>query len=473
MRQIARNRRIILSWWMRLSLGIALAACCGACFDRPASACNIPVYRYAMSHWQPAPYHVYYASRGPAAKEDAEVNRLLDEASRAEPGVNLIFESIDVARREQVDRLPEAVQKALQTHIKEPLPLHLLFAPWDSEVWAGRLKPADARAMLDSPVRKRVAQLLHEGHATVLLFLPGKNPAENKKAEAVLQEAIARAAKGQFSQASTPPDQDEAAPKKPNSKDPESKQAKPPANGPGADPIDSEPNRARPSRVLLKSITLSRSDPAETWLVRMLSAMEQVPAEQAAQPMFFAVYGRGRALGPCIGKLIDADNLEQLVSFLTGDCSCQIKDQNPGMDLLIGWDWDATAAALAAADDARSAEQDGPRDNPADGPAAAKPAEAARGQTTPGARPVSTGPQSPAAVETTTAASTCVASTPAPKDLSGEPGSAEEEEEAEPGGSSFASRQMWKFGAGFALAVVAIFLVGTILLRRNRPDDSP
>jgi hypothetical protein len=68
------------------------------------------------------------------------------------------------------------------------------------------------------------------------------------------------------------------------------------------------------------------------------------------QPMVFGVYGRARVLEPFVGKGITVDNLTQLVDFVTGACSCQVKDANPGLDLLTTWNWDATADRIAGKD---------------------------------------------------------------------------------------------------------------------------
>jgi hypothetical protein len=40
-----------------------------------------------------------------------------------------------------------------------------------------------------------------------------------------------------------------------------------------------------------------------------------------------------------VGKGVNRDNLLDCVDFITGACSCTVKDQNPGMDLLFQTDW--------------------------------------------------------------------------------------------------------------------------------------
>ena len=66
------------------------------------------------------------------------------------------------------------------------------------------------------------------------------------------------------------------------------------------------------------------------------------------QPMVFMVYGRGRALPPWVGKGIRGDNLVGDVQFVSGACSCTVKDKNPGVDLLVRHNWEQAAETLAA-----------------------------------------------------------------------------------------------------------------------------
>ena len=59
----------------------------------------------------------------------------------------------------------------------------------------------------------------------------------------------------------------------------------------------------------------------------------------ATGPMLFPVFGRGRALPPAIGEEIRSEALEAMAGFLTGPCSCQVKEMNPGYDLLLAANW--------------------------------------------------------------------------------------------------------------------------------------
>jgi hypothetical protein len=89
---------------------------------------------------------------------------------------------------------------------------------------------------------------------------------------------------------------------------------------------------------------LEKQDP---WLLKSLMAVEGDLHDFINEPMLFVVYGRGRALPPFIGKGITASNLVDIAEFITGACSCTVKEQNPGVDLLMGYDWRSAAATLA------------------------------------------------------------------------------------------------------------------------------
>ena len=85
----------------------------------------------------------------------------------------------------------------------------------------------------------------------------------------------------------------------------------------------------------------SRDDPKEKAFMEMLLNMEDDLQELSDEPMFFPVFGRGRALEPLIGDGINDDNVWDYCAYITGACSCEVKKQNPGIDLLTAMDWDA------------------------------------------------------------------------------------------------------------------------------------
>ncbi len=68
------------------------------------------------------------------------------------------------------------------------------------------------------------------------------------------------------------------------------------------------------------------------------------------EPLLFPVFGRGRALYALAGKGINRETLDEAATFLIGKCSCQVKELNPGVDLLLAADWDKLVKAQLTAD---------------------------------------------------------------------------------------------------------------------------
>ena len=58
------------------------------------------------------------------------------------------------------------------------------------------------------------------------------------------------------------------------------------------------------------------------------------------EPLLIPVFGRGRALEVIPARDLDEQLIENMTMFLSGACSCQVKSQNPGFDLLLTADWD-------------------------------------------------------------------------------------------------------------------------------------
>ena len=62
--------------------------------------------------------------------------------------------------------------------------------------------------------------------------------------------------------------------------------------------------------------------------------------EHTDEPMVFPVFGRGRLLGCLFGEYITKKHIDEATFFLSGACSCEVKDLNPGVDLLMAAPWD-------------------------------------------------------------------------------------------------------------------------------------
>jgi len=65
-----------------------------------------------------------------------------------------------------------------------------------------------------------------------------------------------------------------------------------------------------------------------------------------SEPMLFGVFGRFKALEPLLGKGITEENINLMIDYFTAECSCLIKDDLPGTDILFNGNWDNPAPAL-------------------------------------------------------------------------------------------------------------------------------
>jgi hypothetical protein len=86
------------------------------------------------------------------------------------------------------------------------------------------------------------------------------------------------------------------------------------------------------------TLRLSRDAAQEHAFVQMLLGTES-DLDEVTAPIVFPVFGQGRALYALVGDGIKDETIEKSATFLIGKCSCEVKEQNPGMDLLLAADW--------------------------------------------------------------------------------------------------------------------------------------
>jgi hypothetical protein len=62
--------------------------------------------------------------------------------------------------------------------------------------------------------------------------------------------------------------------------------------------------------------------------------------------MLFGIFGRFTALEPLLAKGISQENINLMIDFLTADCSCLIKDNLPGVNILYKSSWENPSPAM-------------------------------------------------------------------------------------------------------------------------------
>ncbi len=96
---------------------------------------------------------------------------------------------------------------------------------------------------------------------------------------------------------------------------------------------------------ILSVVELDRSNVEEKHFVSMLLNVEG-DLQNIREPMLFGIFGRFRALEPLVAKGISEENINLMIDFFTADCSCVIKDDLPGINILSGASWENPAPAL-------------------------------------------------------------------------------------------------------------------------------
>ena len=255
-----------------------------------AFACSVPVFRYALEHWAADGYQVEIAHRGPLSEADRALVAKLKGSS---------FTNIAVKEVESTEASPRVVVK------------HPASIPAAREVWAAPLNAATVDAVLDSPMRQNIATKLGDGDSAVWVLLESGDKAKDDASAKLLAEELENLAS-----TLAPPQLDDQDIK----------------NG-----LVSVPDEGL--RLSFEVLRLSRDNAAEQLLVHTLLATEPDLKDLRGEPIVFPVFGRGRVLYALVGRGINANNLATGAKFLIGSCSCQIKEQNPGMDLLMTADW--------------------------------------------------------------------------------------------------------------------------------------
>ncbi|MCA9029562.1 MAG: hypothetical protein KDA66_02070 [Planctomycetaceae bacterium] len=271
----------------------------------PVAACNVPVFRYALEHWHPDNYRavVFYQE----SLSESQQQLLADMQQQAAAyRMNLSLRLVDVAAIEQ----PTDKELLAATGATE-FPLMVLQFPEalgiERPIWHGNLEEEPLRILVHSDVRRELLERLTDGQTAVWVLLESGDAAQDEAALTTLtDELLATQATLELPELTDSPE----------------------------DALLDGPNL----RIEFSILRLRRDDPAEQALISLLLAAEEDLVD-LNEPMVFPVFGRGRAMLPLVGPGISASNIKGSAAFLAGACSCQVKELNPGFDLLFDADW--------------------------------------------------------------------------------------------------------------------------------------
>jgi len=256
-----------------------------------AECCTIPVFRYALDRWQADAYRLEFPASALQTPAIADFFRNLGSDSpvnlEAKPGTG-------------------AEARLIFPHPEEAT------AP---VVWSGTLTPASLQALTNSPARRELARRVLAGESVVWVLVESGDKAADDALAARVEKRLRY-----LEQVAILPRID------PN--DPTSQL------GPG------------PALRVKFSLLRIAGTSNESLLLKMLAGPKPDAALQSGA-WLAAVFGRGRVLGAWpAGDFGDAE-IEEVCLFLLGACSCQVKRQNPGWDLLMNVAWQEELTAIA------------------------------------------------------------------------------------------------------------------------------
>ncbi|NOU36512.1 MAG: hypothetical protein HOO88_07060 [Kiritimatiellaceae bacterium] len=269
-------------------------------------ACSTPVFRYAIERWEADPYRLVVFSNGTLTEDQQQVVagfRVYETSGyRSSP---LIVDEYDISA---TNRLAAAVRAGLPTNRAAPCValLYPEFMRMDTVVWSDDLTTNALNRMIMSPARLEIARRLLDGDAAVWVFIPGGDAERNRAIHEMLN------AKLRELETTVQYNEDFLALAKAAGKE--------------------------PPKLKFSVLELRRDNRQEAPLLAMLTQVSSSIATNSG-PIVVPVFGQGRAAVLMMDEYVAGPYIEKVVQFLTGACSCEVKSQNPGFDILIPVDW--------------------------------------------------------------------------------------------------------------------------------------
>jgi hypothetical protein len=266
-------------------------------------ACNVPVFRYALERWDS---DFYTASIFYDSSIDSTVLAALTNSQSSNSQLNLISRTFDItqepgkslAKQYQLITFPWII-------IQYPPNVNVRGIVWEDEFSINAVEKIKS-----SPARTTIASHLLAGDAAVWVHLKSDNIQKNECASRTLQASLEKAAL----------------------------ELSIPKSGTDIDGNAIEVDEFEDFELKFSFIEISRDDPAEQVLVQTLLGTEP-DLFDSNEPIAFPVFGRGRALYAILGNGIREQVIMDACSSIIAWCSCEIKDLNPGTDLLLKADW--------------------------------------------------------------------------------------------------------------------------------------
>ncbi len=270
-------RTIILSLFIMLNLGYA---------------CETPVFRYALERWTPSPYQIYVVHKKTLSDKQKNAVALLQQFGRESRAFNTNI--IDRSKSKTVVDGLKPLKFDVEIQVMYPLD-----AKESVTFWQVPLTTANVKQIVDSPARQKIVEKITSGSPSAWLFVAGNSDSASqlKLLKKLLIDEQNRNSVPQL--------------------------------------LDSLGNA---KHEFYPIIEISHNDPKEQFFIAMLQSVDNVSFKpDSSNAILF--YGQGRALTPINQNNFTPAVIKDQCSFILGNCSCIVKGQNPGVDMLFKADW--------------------------------------------------------------------------------------------------------------------------------------
>ncbi len=285
----------------------------------PASAfaCKVPVFRYALERWNVDQYTMVVMLNGEPDEEIARAIKRVTEVS-ATDAANVEVQVIDIStlspkQQWQLEDFDPTVETPhLQVFYPERNGQRKL-------CWEGSFTSSTLDAWLSSPLRSKVAEKLVAGASAVFVLVECEDSELNQRVEATVRLGVQQA----MTEISIP---EGVIPRFGAN---EYLQQHPEAS------LDDVLRCDVPLKVEFEIARLTFDDQDE----KALRAMGSGLAASASGPWLIPIFGRGRMLDAIDAKELSSQTVMNACQYMVGECSCTVKTQNPGVDLLMSANW--------------------------------------------------------------------------------------------------------------------------------------
>ncbi|EDM28648.1 hypothetical protein LNTAR_08764 [Lentisphaera araneosa HTCC2155] len=276
-----------------------------------SNACEVPVFRFALERWAADKYTLQF-DEGLALATDPKRLELIDK-------LNSLGES-------------KANIKILRQKSNQQFSSLSLYEPnkgmlQAKAVWEGFFNHENLNHLVESPARQKLADYLLSGASVVWVIVESGDSERDAEFEKQLRAHVAKAQKAlSLSDEIILMDDQEKIDSASTKKE-----------------LDNMIKSSIPLKIDFSYLRISKDDPAEEVFLSMLFA-KMPPSERLNEAFAFPVFGRGRVINGVPESKLNEAGVVEMCQYLCGRCSCTVKSENPGMDLLMNISWDQYVA---------------------------------------------------------------------------------------------------------------------------------